>query len=188
MRVLDVVKTANKNLGRSKLRTFLTLLAISIGTFTLALSLGLGQGVKNYISSQLGTFEDINLYQVNKKNANNFSGGFGSGEPVEYTGESTANAGNFDQLLLKQEDIEKIKQTEGVSGVILPYQPNFEYLTNSTGKQYNSPVEMRYQDLPIKIVAGSDISSDTSGQILISRKFISAIGAKDSQDAVGKNS
>jgi putative ABC transport system permease protein len=186
MRVLDVVKTANKNLGRSKLRTFLTLLAISIGTFTLALSLGLGQGVKNYISSQLGTFEDINLYQVNKKNANNFSGGFGSGEPVEYTGESTANAGNFDQLLLKQEDIEKIKQTEGVSGVILPYQPNFEYLTNSSGKQYNSPVEMRYQDLPIKIVAGSDISSDSSDQILISRKFIPAIGAKDSQDAVGK--
>jgi hypothetical protein len=45
---------------------------------------------------------------------------------------------------------------------------------------------MRYQDLPIKIVAGSDISSDSSGQILISRKFISAIGAKDSQDAVGK--
>lgn len=186
MRVLDVLKTANKNLGRSKLRTFLTLLAISIGTFTLALSLGLGQGVKNYISSQLGTFDNINLYQVNKKNANNFSGGFGSGEPVEYSGESTANAGNFDQLLLKQQDIDKIKQTEGVSGVVLPYQPNFEYLTNSSGKQYNAPVEMRFQDLPMKIVAGSDISSNDSGEIIISRKFVSAVGANDSADAVGK--
>jgi putative ABC transport system permease protein len=186
MRVLDIVKTANKNLGRSKLRTFLTLLAISIGTFTLALSLGLGQGVKNYISSQLGSFENVNLYQVNKKNANNFSGGFGSGEPVEYTGESNVSAGNFDQLLLKQEDIDKIKQTEGVESVILPYQPQFEYLTNSSGKQYNAPVEIRYQDIPAKIVAGSDIQNDSSGQILVSRKFVSAIGANNSQEAVGK--
>ena len=62
MRVIDIAKTANRNLGRSKLRTFLTLLAIAIGTFTLALSIGLGQGVKNYISSQLGSFENVNIF------------------------------------------------------------------------------------------------------------------------------
>lgn len=186
MRVLDILKTANKNLGRSKLRTFLTLLAISIGTFTLALSLGLGQGVKNYISSQLGTFEDVNLYQISRKNADNFSTGLGSGEPVEYTGESQTSSGNFDQLMLKQEDIEKIKNTEGVSGVTLPYQPNFEYLTNTSGKQYNAPTETRYTVVPIKIVAGQDIGNDSAGQILMSRKFISVVGANDSQSAVGK--
>ena len=186
MKTLDIVRTANKNLGRSKLRTFLTLLAISIGTFTLALSLGLGQGVKNYITSQLGDFEDINLFQVSKQSANDLSSGFGSGEPVEYSGQSSASNNNFDQLLLQQSDIDKIKATLGVEKVILPYAPNFEYLTNPAGKQYNAPTEMRLPGVPIKIVAGSDISDSSAGEVLISRKFISILGVNGSSDAIGK--
>ena len=83
MKFVDVVKTSNSNLRRSKLRTFLTLLAISIGTFTLALSLGLGQGLRNYISSELGQYKGVNLYQVEITTLSTFSG-FGNHEPVLY--------------------------------------------------------------------------------------------------------
>lgn len=186
MRVIDIAKTANRNLGRSKLRTFLTLLAIAIGTFTLALSIGLGQGVKNYISSQLGSFENVNIFQVNRKNSNNFALGFGNGDPVEYDNQTSSGAGNFDQLFLKKADFEKIEQTPGVAKIILPYAPNFEFLTNTEGKQFKAPAEMRYEQVPINIVAGQDIQNDSQGKVLISRKFVSALGVNSSEEAVGK--
>lgn len=186
MRVLDIAKTANRNLGRSKLRTFLTLLAIAIGTFTLALSLGLGQGVKNYISSQLGNFQDVNIYQVNKKNSNNFTFGFGNGDPTEYDNQTSSGTGNFEQAFLKKADIEKIEQTPGVAKTILPYAPNFEYLLGVDGKRFKAPAEMRYEEVPINLVAGQDIGSDSQGKILISRKFTSIVGVSNSEDAVGK--
>ena len=44
MRTTDLVGTALANTMRSKLRTFLTVVAIVIGAFTLTLTTGLGAG------------------------------------------------------------------------------------------------------------------------------------------------
>ena len=67
MKKLDLIKTANSNLRRSKMRTFLTVFSIVIGAFTLAMSLGLGEGIRGYINSQIGAYDDANLYRVVKK-------------------------------------------------------------------------------------------------------------------------
>ncbi len=185
MRVIDIVTTANTNLGRSKLRTLLTILAISIGTFTLALSLGLGQGVKNYISSQLGSFEDINLYQVTKSGTNDFSSGFGNGDPSEYNGQSNSLT-DFSQAFLSDENIQQIKNTPGVSSVILPWNVSLDYILAPDGKKYKASGEMAVPEVPLNIVAGNSISNSDSGQILLSRKYVNVVGASSSQEAVGK--
>lgn len=187
MRVIDIVSTANKNLGRSKLRTFLTLLAIVIGTFTLALSLGLGQGIKNYINSQLGSFSDVNLIRVAKSGSNNFGGGFGNGEPTEFSEQNSQNVSSFEQLFLDDADIDKIKNIDGVSEVILPYQPAFEFLTTDQQKKYNAPVEMFFPQIPLNMIAGQTIESDSLGEILLSRKYVSLVGAESAEQAVGKS-
>lgn len=186
MRVIDIVSTANKNLGRSKLRTFLTLLAIVIGTFTLALSLGLGQGIKNYINSQLGNFSDVNLLQVTKSGANNFGGGFGNGEPTEFNSEETQAVSSFDQLFLQDADINNISNLEGVGEVILPYQPTIDFLTTPEGKKYNAPVEMFFPQIPLNIIAGDTIDNTSQGEIMLSRKYVPLLGVQNAQEAIGK--
>jgi putative ABC transport system permease protein len=186
MRVIDIATTANTNLRRSKLRTFLTLLAIGIGTFTLSLSLGLGEGVKTYISSQLGSFSEINLYQVTKANSGPFSGGgFGSGEPVEYTGQS-AGINDFSQLFLSEEDLQTIESTSGVTEIVKPWSPTFDFAIGATDTKYTAPAELFIAKAPPSIVAGELIDKNEPGYILMSRKFISVVGASSSEDALGK--
>lgn len=187
MRVIDIAATANGNLRRSKLRTFLTLLAIGIGTFTLALSLGLGQGLRNYISSQLGEYKGMNLYQIMKSGANDFSSPISNGEPKEYDPNKASSANSYSDLFLTEQDIETIKNTKGVGQLHLPYQANFLYATAPNGKKYNAPNSVFIPETPVRITEGQTLTSDgDAGQILISRKYLSLVGANSSADAVGK--
>lgn len=186
MRTLDILSTANSNLRRSKLRTFLTLLAISIGTFTLALSLGLGQGVRNYISSQLGDYKDVNVYQVIKHGANNFSSGLGNNTPKEYDPNQAQASSNFSQNFLKESDIQAIRDIKGVKTTQLPYAATFQYATSPSGKKYQAPNEVRVPQVPKKMVAGQDLTSTEQGSILLSRKYLALTGANSSQEAIGK--
>lgn len=186
MRVLDIAGTANGNLRRSKLRTFLTLLSISIGTFTLALSLGLGQGVRNYIASQLGDYQDVNIYQVTRKGANNFGSGFGNNQPEAYDPDKTTSSSDFSQNFLKDSDIETIQNLDGVSKIQLPYAATFDFVTAPNGKKYQAPNEIALSEIPLKIVAGNEIAGGSSGEVMLSRKYVALVGANSSQQAVGK--
>lgn len=186
MRFTDVISTANSNLWRSKTRTILTLLAISIGTFTLALSLALGQGIKNYIASQLGDYGGVNIYQVTKEGANGPSG-LGNSDPKEYDpNKGNVNSGDFSSSFMKPTDIEQLKNTKGVDKLFLPYSPTFEYISGSNDKKYNFTSSMMLDAVQTKIVAGKNIKQNDQGKISISRKYVSALGFSDSQDAIGK--
>lgn len=189
MRVTDIILTANSNLRRSKLRTFLTLLAIAIGTFTLSLSLGLGEGVRGYITSQLGEYKDVNLYQITKAGANDFSGGFGNGEPKEYDPNKAQAVSSLADAFLSQSDIDTIRNTKGVSDLQLPYMATFEYATAPNGKKYQASNSMFYKQVPMRITEGSSLTGDESdaNQVLLSRKYVALVGASSSSDAIGKN-
>lgn len=187
MRVIDIVSTANLNLRRSKLRTFLTLLAIGIGTFTLSLSLGLGQGLKTYIESQLGAYKGVNLYQITKSGANDFSGVVGNGAPREYDSNTTANTGSYTELIFSQANIDSLKNTKGISSVILPYSPVFEYAIAPDGNKFQAPTSMFIPQEPMRITAGQALMANAdSGSVVISRKYVSLVGADSSEAAVGK--
>ena len=52
MKLLDLLKTANSNLWKSKLRSILTILAIFIGSFTIILNSAINTGVNSFIDKQ----------------------------------------------------------------------------------------------------------------------------------------
>ena len=64
MKLWDLIKIANRNLFRAKLRTFLTVMAIFIGSFTLTLTNGLGGGLRDYINNQVKNIEGSNVLFV----------------------------------------------------------------------------------------------------------------------------
>ena len=52
MQFFDVLRTANHNLFRNKVRTFLTILAIFVGSFTIILNVAINAGVNAFIDEQ----------------------------------------------------------------------------------------------------------------------------------------
>lgn len=187
MKVTDIILTSNNNLRRSKLRTFLTILAIVIGAFTLAMSLGLGEGIRGYISSQIGTYSDANLYRVIRQGGDAFGGGFSSPEPKEYKPEEEKRVGELSQLILSEAELEKITQVKGVKNVRLPYAVNIEYLTGADGKKYAAPGDIAIPEITKTYLAGTELKEGEMGKILLSNKYLSTVGASKPADAVGKN-
>ena len=68
MNLKDIFLTASSNMFRSKLRTFLTIIAIFIGAFTLTLTNGIGSGVSSYIDKQLGNLGQDDAITITAKN------------------------------------------------------------------------------------------------------------------------
>jgi putative ABC transport system permease protein len=186
MRFPDIVKTSNSNLRRSKLRTFLTLLAISIGTFTLALSLGLGQGLRNYISSELGQYKGVNLYQVQKSTLNDFSG-IGNHDPKIYDPNKSVSSAGFENNFLSSADISEIKNTKGVASLELPYAATFLYATAPDTTKYEASNSTYLSQNPVHLVYGENLTSTDPGYILLSQKYIPLVGANNAKNAIGKN-
>lgn len=72
------LKTAFKNFGRNKVRTFLTSLGIMIGVLSVVLLIALGLGLKNYLKQQFESFGS-NLIIVFPGQGFGGEGGFGGG-------------------------------------------------------------------------------------------------------------
>ena len=53
MKRIDIMRRAGRNLKQAKGRTFLTSLAIAVGSFTLTLSLAAGEGARQYAENLL---------------------------------------------------------------------------------------------------------------------------------------
>jgi len=64
MKTLDIIKSANSNLFRNKTRTFLTILAVFIGSFTIILSNAVNTGVNDYIDKQVETIGGDGFIEV----------------------------------------------------------------------------------------------------------------------------
>ncbi|HQU94144.1 MAG TPA: ABC transporter permease, partial [Pyrinomonadaceae bacterium] len=82
MKTWDLIKTANRNLFRNKLRTILTVLAIFVGSFTLTMTNGVGDGMRDYVESQIKNIEGDRVAMVRKKIET--PNGPSSGAAVEY--------------------------------------------------------------------------------------------------------
>lgn len=186
MKVPDLILTANGNLVRSKLRTFLTVFAIVIGTFTLAMSLGLGEGIRGYIKSQIGAYEDANLYQVNKEGANSVAPSFSAPEPKEYKPENKQAITDLSQLLLTSKQLQEIPGIKGVDQVRYPYSATVQYVVGADGKKYSAPGDIAVPEINKTYIAGRALNDGELGRIVLSNKFISVAGAATAQEALGK--
>jgi putative ABC transport system permease protein len=188
MKIPDIFSTANHNLGRSKLRTFLTLLSIVIGAFTLSLSLGLGEGVKSYIDSQIGSYADANIYRIAKEGADDVGGGasFSSPEPKEYDPNAKKTATDFTQSLISEEQINQVKSDPNIDKVRLPYTFSVEYVTGTDGKKYAAPGDMIIPEIRKTYLAGDKLAEGDKEGVVISNKFLNVLGVTSPQDAIGK--
>ncbi len=168
MKFWDLVKIANRNLLRSKVRTLLTILAIFVGSFTLIMTNGLGDGLRDYVEKQVKDLEGDKILFARKK-LPAVDSAAKPGEPMEY--KEDRNAGGGDQFDLnsasftKEQIIETLKDIPEIKTITPRYSVNAEYITLSGGKKYEVELGTLSEGIEQKTEAGRNLSG--AKQILL---------------------
>ena len=185
MKFLDMIRTSASNLWRNKGRTFLTVIAIFIGAFTITLTSAVNSGVNDYIKRQLSIFGKENKsVQIIKKAEISVL----SGELREYKeGESKVSQSSYSAPVLTGQDIEKLKKIEGLENVKPAENISGDYIEGANGKKFVAGnIESIDENMEVKldIKAGKDIS--TKNEAVISQDYIEGLGFKNAENALGK--
>lgn len=184
MRLNDIILSANTNLLKSKLRTFLTISAVFIGALTLMLTTGVGAGLKTYVDEQVAAVgaEDIIVVSAKSQSSEN---PIASAEPTEYDPDARPT-GQFGQTLLQSSDLEKIEKIEGIKSVEPLYNVQVEYITVGT-KKYAAQVSQTTEGINYPVAAGRrvDVRSNRS-EVTIPSEYVSALGFKNNDGALNQ--
>ena len=185
MKFLDMVGTSASNLWRNKGRTFLTVIAIFIGAFTITLTSAVNSGVNDYIKRQLSIFgkENKSVQIMKKAEISSLSGGL-----REYKeGKTEVSQSSYSAPVLTGQDIEKLKKIEGLENVKPAENISGDYIEGVNGKKFASGnIETIDENAEIKldIKAGKDIA--TKNEVVISQDYIEGLGFKNAENALGK--
>jgi putative ABC transport system permease protein len=161
MKLWDMLRTANRNLFRNKLRTFLTVIAIFVGSFTLTLTNGLGDGLRTYVENQVKNIDGANVVFVEKKIEAPAEEASTDG-PAEYKEQkaedgSTALDPNSFTITVPQMEA-ALKDADGVKSITPAYQIMGEYISLDGEKKYSAELAMLSEGMTQKTEAGKTIS------------------------------
>jgi putative ABC transport system permease protein len=168
MTYLEIVKISNRNLLRNKLRTFLTVMAIFVGSFTLTLTNGLGDGLRSFIDKEVKGFEGNNALFLQKKREIKISEEK-IGEPREYKEkikDETGIAINPNEQSISQSQIESlIREFPDITGYTPEYYVQGEYITLDGLKKYRLMLDTLSDGFTQKTETGKTI--DGENQIML---------------------
>lgn len=139
MKIFDLIKIANRNLFRNKLRTFLTIMAIFVGSFTLILTNGLGDGLRDYVENQVKNIEGNSILFVRKKleAENKLAKPEESLEYKESTQDEAGNTIDPNTLSVSLPQMEAVaKDFPEVKKITPRYMIDAEYITIDGAKKY----------------------------------------------------
>ncbi|MBQ9016844.1 FtsX-like permease family protein [Candidatus Saccharibacteria bacterium] len=188
MKLLDIIASANSNLFRSKTRTFLTILAVFIGSFTIILNSAINTGVNDYIDRQVATIGGDGFVEVfpaamyDQVVAMMGSGGSKVSEYNEKTG-------SYLGANISEEDLEKMRRVDGVENLEIFHMLSTEWMKlEKSDKKFNVSVEYFPEGtINVDLSAGRMTDSDsTDYEILINEDWVEAFGFESSEAAVGE--
>lgn len=185
MRAVDVVKTALGNTMRSKTRTFLTVIAIVIGAFTLTLTSGLGAGINKYVDTMVAGFgESDQIYVMPGVDASQQA--TTSGEPQEYDPEEAAATGEFGMSMLTEEDIATIEGIDHVTDVEPIVFVSPDYLETEAGDQFVlSSLGFPSDGEGMELAAG-ELPDPEADEITVPETWLPAFDTEDPQEVLGQ--
>lgn len=185
MKIVDTVRRSGRNLRAAKARTILTALAIAVGAFTLTMTLAASNGTQAFVNKIIkDNFDPSELIVARDKVV--FSGSGGS-EPQEYDPSfGTAQGTNAQIKRLTDEDITKIKSINNVESVRFGQPVNAAFITRSGQKKYVAALSPLGAAQNPQLLAGTITKPLANNAVLLPEGYISALGFKDAQAAVGQ--
>ncbi|MBO4855383.1 FtsX-like permease family protein [Candidatus Saccharibacteria bacterium] len=185
MRIIDIIHDANANLLRNKLRSFLTILAIFIGSFSIISTSAIQAGVNDFIDQQVDSYGGDGYLAVVAKDSmdalQGLQGSMGSNSgPIEYNPDKLQTG----MSPITDEQLEKIKKIDGIDpdSIVKEQTLNIAYVTSEkTDKKYLIGAEaLPPGNVRVELTTGDqlDLRADEY-QIILERKYVDALGYTD---------
>lgn len=183
MKLRDSIRRSSRSLSHAKTRTLLTVAAIAVGSFALALTLAAGTGARQFVDRLVtNNFDPQELVVTRGDTAGDVLSEL-SGTPREYS----ESLDPYTRIkMLAPEDIAKIRNTEGVEQVRETYSLSADYVTAADAKKYTAAVETYNPHMKPEIVAGAVTDDLPEGHIILPESYASVLGFGNAADAVGK--
>lgn len=183
MRFIDYVRTAQSNLTRSRLRTFLTVLAILVGTFTLTLTTALGEGIRSYVDQQIRAQAQPDVAMIFKQSQNDNA--FDSKQKVaEY--DPNKGSSNGMRSSLNQSDIDVIKVLPNITDAWFGRSIVTEYIQHGDGKKYVAALDALYPMVRLDFAAGTMPGVDDLSAYILPYQYLEPLGFAAAGDAIGQ--
>ena len=189
MRLTDIIKQANHNLWRNRSRTILTTLAITVGSLTIMLTVGINAGVNGYIDKQVESTGGNDIIEVMPKGiADRMSSmmTLGSTEVQEYRSDQEQSQ----QVSLTARDLARIRRLKGVklaklSDILYP-----SYITRDRdeAKKYKLTVgPLAASSIKLDLAAGRSVRIDGSeAEAILPDRYLEPLGFSSAKQAVGQ--
>jgi len=194
MKFFDILRTANHNLFRNKVRTILTIVAIFVGSFTIILNVAINAGVNSFIDEQTASLGGDNFIMLMPPGSSEMASNMmASSEPIEFVekkpGETAVGA-------FSDEDIKKLKQIDGIDTDSFysptPFSGTGYYSSDQTDKKYEvkSMMILPPGNFQIPLAAGElvDQTEDAKQkkQIVLEPGYPEALGYENNEDIIGE--
>ena len=189
MRLSDIIKRANHNLWRNRSRTILTTLAITVGSLTIMLTVGINAGVNGYIDKQVESTGGNDIIEVMPKGiADRMSSmmTLGATEVQEYR----SNQGQSQQVSLTDRDLAGIKRLKGVKLAKLSDLLYPSYITRDRGeaKKYKLTVgPLAASSIKLDLAAGRSVRIDgLEAEAILPDRYLEPLGFSSAKQAIGQ--
>ena len=185
MKIVDIIKTANHNLWRNKLRSFLTILAIFVGSFTIILNAAINAGVNDFIDKQIESIGGDGYIEITPSVMyDQIESMMSAGSEVT---EYNPNQGSLETATISAEDLEKIRAIDGITHVSPFYRASAEYITSEhTAKKYNLNIAITADDsLTSDMLTGHQVDAHSSErEIMLTEDYLEPLGFQSAEEAV----
>lgn len=189
MRLTDIIKRANHNLWHNRSRTILTTLAITVGSLTIMLTVGINAGVNGYIDKQVESTGGNDIIEVMPKGiADRMSSmmTLGATEVQEYR----SNQGQSQQVSLTDRDLAGIKRLKGVKLAKLSDLLYPSYITRDRDgtKKYKLTVgPLAASSIKLDLAAGRSVRIDGSeAEAILPDRYLEPLGFSSAKQAIGQ--
>ena len=189
MRLTDIIKRANHNLWCNRSRTILTTLAITVGSLTIMLTVGINAGVNGYIDKQVESTGGNDIIEVMPKGiADRMSSmmTLGATEVQEYR----SNQGQSQQVSLTDRDLAGIKRLKGVKLAKLSDLLYPSYITRDQdgAKKYKLTVgPLAASSIKLDLAAGRSVRIDGSeAEAILPDRYLEPLGFSSAKQAIGQ--
>lgn len=185
MRIADHFELSLSNLGKMKLRTFLTTFGVTIGIGALVAMVSFGEGMQKNITDRFNALELFNSITVLPEDAFSFRQGPASGERRSRRQPRDTERPD---IPLDDQVLERLSRIEGVEAV-------FPDIRIPAVVKYEGEEEFRFiQVLPsavasskmIRVLAGKPYASDEDNSLIISSSLLRRFGTKDPTAVLGR--
>ncbi|MBR5938952.1 FtsX-like permease family protein [Candidatus Saccharibacteria bacterium] len=188
MRIIDILRDANSNLWRSKIRSVLTILAIFIGSFTIILNTAINAGVNEFMDQQIenmGGEGYLEMMPTETYESAMSMISMGTSEPREYKDEDDTTS-----HYIKDDQIKAAEKIDGIKEFKVIYPAGVDYITsNKTDKRYKvDNIAFAVNGINFDMLYGAvpDASEDADYEIALTESMAKALGFEKAEDAVGQ--